>query len=81
MKHSFHVFHRGLKTFKRNKGLGLRLDVHPVFTFSYHDETLELVFHMLLIVPIAFGLHPHHLSGHEAGFLTQCGRDLPGVDQ
>ena len=44
MKHSFHVFHHGLKTFERDKRLG----VHLFLMFSYHDETLELVFHILL---------------------------------
>ena len=39
MKHSFHVFHHGLKTF----------DVHLFLVFSCHDETMELAFHVLLV--------------------------------
>ena len=46
MKHSFHVFRLGMKTFERDKRLFLM--------FSYHDETLELVFHIL---PETFCFH------------------------
>ena len=42
MKHLFQVFHHGVKTFERDKRLGFAF-----LMFSYHDETLELVFHIL----------------------------------
>ena len=46
MKHSFQVFDHILKTFGRDKRLGL--DVYNFRMFSYHDQTLELVFHILI---------------------------------
>ena len=44
MKHSSRAFDHVLKTFEGDK----RLDVHHFLVFSYHDQTLELVFHILL---------------------------------
>ena len=49
MKHSFHVFYHGLKTFERDKRLGFA----SAFMFPYHDETLELEFHISHVYTVA----------------------------
>ena len=46
IKHSFHVFDHALKQSEEIKS-HLRLDIHHFLMFSYHDQTLELVFHIL----------------------------------
>ena len=51
MIHSFLVFHHGLKTFERDKRLG-------------HNETLELVFHILLEKKALNCLFDYSLRGH-----------------
>ena len=48
MKHLFHMFDHVLKTFKGDRSHEFRLDLHHFLMFSYHDQTLEVLFHKLL---------------------------------
>ena len=48
IKYSFHVFGHALKAFERDKRLGVASTFITFLMFSYRDQTLELMFHLLL---------------------------------